>query len=169
MRQIFLILFFISTFICTSFAVEKHHTKFIKSFERWRVFEKNRTKECVIISEPVYSNGFAGFRDIPHVMFTLIKGKKLTFSNYSGFIINKQQAIQVLVGDKRFLLKPYRDFSAFTYDSNDDVELINILLKNRDNIRVRSVNKDLEVANDYYEFKGLDKAFEFVKNNSNCN
>jgi hypothetical protein len=169
MKQTFLILFFISTFICSSFAEDKHNTKFIKHFERWRVFEKNKTKECVIIAEPIYSNGFAGFRDIPHVMFTLLKGKKLTFSNYSGFIINKQQPIQVFVDDKRFLLKPYRDFFAFTYDSNDDVELINTLLKNSGNIQVRSVNKNLEVANDYYEFKGLDKAFEFVKNNSNCN
>ena len=170
MKKNFLIilLILISTFSCNTFAAGKHHTKFIKHFGSWRVFEKDKTKECVIISEPLNSRGFPGFRDIPYVMFTFIKGNQFTFSNYSGFIINKQKGIQVFVGEKQFLLKPYRDFFAFTYDSNDDIELINALLKNREGIRIRSFNKDLEVANDYYEFKGLDNAFEFVKNNHNC-
>ena len=128
MKRNFLIalLILIYTFSSKAFAEEKHHTKFIKHFARWRVFEKqkDKTKECVIISEPSHSNGFPGFRDIPHVIFTFVKEHRFTFSNYSGFIINKQKGVLVYVGEKQFLLKPYRDFFAFTYDSIDDVEFI---------------------------------------------
>jgi hypothetical protein len=164
---LFLLLFSLDV---SAFAEAHHKTKFLKQFDKWRVFEKTQDigRECFIVSEPSHSTGFPGFRDIPHAIFSTVKGGAFTFSVYSGFVINKQEPIQVFVGSKRFYLKLYRDFFAYTYDSRDDVSLVNAVLQDRDTIRIRTVSREKEVANDYYAFKGLDKAFEFVNNNPNC-
>jgi hypothetical protein len=168
-KNLILFLLFISMNF-SAFAETQHKTRFLKQFDKWRVFEKTQEigKECFIVSEPHHSTGFPGFRDIPHAIFSTVKGGAFTFSVYSGFVINKQEPIQVFVGSKRFYLKLYRDFFAYTYDSRDDVSLINSVLQDRDTIRIRTVSREKEVANDYYAFKGLDKAFEFVNKNPNC-
>lgn len=78
--------------------------------------------------------------------------------------MDRQEPIEVFIGDKRFALSHYRDFFGRTNDKNDDQAIVNAALLTGDTIRVRSLSRAMEVANDYYDFKGLDKALAFVKN-----
>jgi hypothetical protein len=51
---------------------------------------------------------------------------------------------------------------------NDDVKLINAVLMSKSIMRVRVASAESEVANDYYDLDGIDKAFAFLKQNYNC-
>ncbi len=169
MMRIFLVLFiFLLPIKC--FAQAEEGAKFIKSFNTWKVFvkqDKNKS-HCAVIANPISTTGFPGFRDIPYVGFVSTKGNNFSFSIYAGFVINKDKPIQVFVDDNLFYLKFYRDFFAYTYDANDDVKLINTTLISRGIMRVRVESKEKEVANDYYDLKGLESAFAFLKQNYNC-
>lgn len=166
----FFIVFIVFLLPINCFAAIEEGAKFIKSFDTLKVFvRKDKSKShCAIIANPISTTGFPGFRDIPYVGFTSAKGNNFSFSIYSGFVINKEKPIQVFVDDSLFYLKFYRDFFAYTYDANDDVRLINTTLISKSIMRVRVESKEKEVANDYYDLKGLGSAFAFLKQNYNC-
>lgn len=157
-------------FFSTCFAAQEVGSKLVKTFDTWRVFVRieNNKRHCSIIANPILTKGFPGFRDIPYVGFTSTKEGQFSFSIYTGFAINKTQPIQVFVGEEVFFLKLYREFFAYTYDANDDVKLINLSLLSKSPLRVRAESKEHEVANDYYDLKGLQKAFKFLKEHYNC-
>ncbi len=167
--RIFLVLF-VLLYKTTCFAAVEEGAKFIKNFNTWKIFIKHEKDKahCAIIANPISTSGFPGFRDIPYIGFVSTKGSNFSFSIYAGFVIDKDKPIQVFVDDSLFYLKFYRDFFAYTYDANDDVKLLNKVLINQSVMRVRVENKSKEVANDYYDLKGLWQAFAFLKQNYNC-
>ena len=135
------------------------------------VFEKEfpkddgtRIKRCVCISHPSTSLGFSGFRDIPHIVFTKINNNNYTISLYTGFVIDKNKPIELLTGRNKFFLQVYRDFFAHTYNSTDDVNIVNSAMKNRQTLITRITSNAGDVANDHYDFKGLDKAIQYMNN-----
>lgn len=170
MTKIILSIFFIILCQINSFAGVEEGAKFVKNFNKWRVFvkeEKNK-QHCTVIANPISTSGFSGFRDLPYIGFVSTKGSNFSFSIYAGFVINKDRPIQVFVNDDLFYLKFYRDFFAYTYDVNDDIKLINTALLSKSILRIRIESKEKEVANDYYDLQGLDKAFAFLKEHYKC-
>lgn len=169
MKRIFLLLITI-LFSTHCFAAVEEGSRFIRNFNKWKVFvrEVNHKSHCAIISNPISTTGFPGFRNMPYIGFTSAPGHNFSFSIYSGFVINKDKPIQVFVDDNLFYLKFYRDAFAHTYDMNDDVKLINAVLISKSIMRVRIESTESEVANDYYDLDGIDKAFAFLKQNYNC-
>jgi hypothetical protein len=169
MTKFFLVLL-ITLLPFNCFAAVEEGAKFIKNFNTWKVFvktEKNK-QHCAIIANPISTSGFPGFRDLPYIGFVSAKGGNFSFSIYAGFVINKDKPIEVFVNDELFCLKFYRDFFAYTCCANDDVRLINSIMISKSILRVRIESKEKEIANDYYNLQGLDKAFTFLKENYNC-
>lgn len=168
MKKIILIILFLTISVSASAVTS---TKFIQKFEEWELFKKTTQNEhhCIIISHPESSAGFPGFRDKPYISFTTVKGGKFTFSIYSGFILNKNEPIQVFIEDNIFFLKIFRNFFAYTYDSNDDEKLLRAIKESKGLMRVRTVNNEMAVANDYYAIKGLSHGLNFMLNSSHCN
>ncbi len=153
----------------TNVHATQYTTTFLQSFHKWHVFKKtfidnDKTlyTRCLCITNPSFSSGFPGFRDIPHIAFTSVDKNNYTFSLYTGFTISKNNPIILLIGNKQFLLRPHRDLFAYTYDSNDDINIVNSALKNHTDFRARIINNTGEVANDHYDFAGLDKAMQYI-------
>lgn len=162
MKTFLFILFLFSPLI----AAADSSTKFIKKINEWEIFKKTHHDEsrCMLISHPVTSNGFPGFRDKPYIGFISVKNGRFTFSIYAGFIINKNQPIQVFIDNDVFYLKISREFFAYTYDNDDDERLVKAVMRNDGVMRIRIVSSEMEITNDYYDLKNLYKAFDFVKN-----
>ena len=174
MKQILIILLIVISQLKSNAAMAaEQNTILLKTFDDWQVMykiDKDDIKHCIVIAAAAHSVGFIGFRETPKAMFSYIKkNKSFTFSMDVGFVINQMEVIKVMIGNKVFYLKPYRDFFAYTYNNEDDQELIFALLQDRKMMRIRTVSQELIVVNDYYNFKSIDKAFNFIKLNSNCN
>lgn len=169
MIRIFILIILLTSFEC--FADISQNTKFVKSFDSWKVFTQtlndNKTR-CSIIANPILTTGFLGFRNIPYVGFSSFDNGEFSFSIYTGFSIDKNKPIKIFIDDHIFYLKFYRDFFAYTYSANDDVRLINAALINQSIMRVRIENTKNLVANDYYDLRGLKDGLQFLKDNYKC-
>lgn len=162
MRWLFIILIF--AFI-SSDAKANYNLSPIKLFDNWYVLGNSNSLQCHAVSTPNYTRVFHGTRDIPYLMISYIPKYFFTISVYSGFELSKSSPFLIQIGSRSYLLKRNRDYFAYTYNSNDDVRIINDIIKNHDLIKVHSYNLNKQLAIDYYPIEGLLRAMTFMMEN----
>jgi hypothetical protein len=134
-------------------------------FDDWRVFKKrsNNKDYCLVIGHSDYTNGFPGFRDAPHLLFSKTKNSNFTLSLYTGIALDNKAPLQLFVGNRSFLLQPYRDFFGYSYRKEEDRSILDLFLQDKAIIEIRLVARDGSVAHDYYSNKGLKSALALAE------
>lgn len=119
---------------------------------------------CHIISIPVETKAYDGLRNLPYFVVTYYDPNMYTVSTYSGFGLDKTKEFTVKANNKFFALKIARDYFAYTYNSADDVRLVNNMMENSSNaLEVRSNGRDGGTSVDFYSLYGFSKAIKYVQ------
>lgn len=159
--KIFLLLslLFVSI-VSTSFASTP-----ISIHKDWTLFEtKIDGKDiCYVASLPIKKEGNYKKRGEPYVIVTRVKGANYDeVSLSSGFLYDPDRDIEVSILKRKFPMFSNEE-KAWTYDRNDDVEMIK-QMKAGAKMYVLGYSKAGTMANDTYSLIGFNEAYEKMIN-----
>lgn len=153
-----IILFFIGTLnLSASTPVSIH-----KDWTLFKIVEGGK-EICYIASLPIKKEGTYKKRGEPYVIVT--RGKKAAYDEISlssGFIFDPDKDIEVSILKRKFPMFSDEE-KAWTYDRNDDVEMVK-QMKAGAKMYVLSYSKFGTTANDTYSLLGFNDAYEKMIN-----
>jgi hypothetical protein len=139
----------------------------MKRFFHWEVYlelGRDGVSTYRAVSVPVDSRVYEEIREDPYLAVTYIHPKMYTFSMRPGFIISAFHPVTLSTLQKSYLLKITRDTFACTYDSFDDVKIVNdIISESKNFVEIRSFDSSFNLAVDYYSTKGLKEAMLYMQ------
>jgi hypothetical protein len=153
LRRIFILFFVISFNVFSAEPISIH-----KSWTLFRVNE-NEKEICYIASLPIEKKGNYKKRGEPYLLIMRMMGNdfdEVTLS--SGFIYDEEKDIEVTILKRKFPLFSHEE-KAWTYDRNDDVEIVK-QMKNGAKMYVVGYSKAGTFANDTYSLMGFNEAYE---------
>jgi|GEM_PF-1326476 len=147
-------------------AISESQATYVKRvFGSWEALSGNVNGEdtCVALSHPVDTRIYEDVRDVPYLAVSY--NKELTISISPGFELSNSNPVTLTVNDTPRLLKNSRDFFAHTYNSIDDVRIINDMRLDRKFCKAVSYDDEEHVAIDYYSLEGFTDAIEYLRKN----
>lgn len=148
---IFICFFSFSVFATTPISVHRDWTLF-------RIEDKGKVI-CCITSLPIEKSGNYKRRGEPYVIVTREKGAAYDeVSLSSGFLFDVDKDIEVSILKRKFPMFSNQE-KAFTYDRNDDVEMVK-QMKAGAKMYVLGYSKAGTFANDTYSLLGFNDAYE---------
>lgn len=154
-------------FYFTYFAEAQNIKKEQRNIGNWIAYiEQNGNKKvCYTYSNPVQTRLYEGERKSPYFNINYFDGKGMTITVYTGYEMTAKYPVTINIENKDVNLNNiFRDY-AVTYDSSQDMYLINLFIKtNEDHFFVKSYKDKDNVALDYYSLSGLKEALKYLKN-----
>ena len=137
----------------------------IAHYQHWTVFQIKKKKNdnykeiCYVMSKPIEKKGTTKKKRSPYMIVMRKKGSKYDeVSLSSGFIFKPHTDITISILKRTFPLFPEYE-KAFTYDINDDIEIVK-QMKLGAKVYITSYSKSDYVANDTYSLLGFTEAYE---------
>lgn len=155
MKKVYILLFFVlfanSLFASAPISVHKDWTLF-----KTKVDNKDI---CYVASLPIKKEGTYKKRGEPYVMIMREKGKNFDeVSVSSGFLYNQDKDIEITILKRKFPLFA-NDEKAWTYDKNDDIEIVK-QMQNGAKMYVLGYSKGNSKAYDTYSLFGFTEAYK---------
>lgn len=150
-------------------AAEDQQSK-VGQFASWVILKGNSGGQtyCYAFSEPDHSWYSKALDTRSPYLLMVYKGyQQITFSSHLGFEINKQTPIMLEIDDSDILLDTTPPYSAKTYSSTQDIQILNAIVEGDDYIKVKSFTKYGQYVADYYKVDGILKAINFMEKNCN--
>jgi len=155
MKKILIITFLLITFTASASASTP-----ISIYKDWTLFQttENGKEICYIASLPIKKEGTYKKRGEPYAMVMREKGAQYDeVSISSGFIYDPDKDVEVSILKRKFPLFS-NDEKAWTYDRNDDIEIIK-QIKLGAKMYVLGYSKTGDRANDTYSLIGFNEAY----------
>ncbi|HSQ97893.1 MAG TPA: invasion associated locus B family protein [Rickettsiales bacterium] len=156
MRILIRTIFFLLIFVANSLASTP-----ISIFKDWTLFksQENGKEICYIASLPINKEGNYKKRGEPYATVMREKGAKYDeISVSSGFLYDPDKDIEISILKRKFPLFP-NDEKAWTYDRNDDIEIVK-QMKIGNKMYILSYSKSGNKAIDTYSLIGFSEAYE---------
>ena len=133
--------------------------------KNWTLFKStvNGKEMCYIVSLPIKKEGNYKRRGEPYALVSKVKGNDYEeVSMSSGFIYDPDKDIEVLISKRKFPMFSNEE-KAWTYDKNDDVEMVKYMKKGT-TMNVIGYSKLGFMANDTYSLMGFTEAYDNLIN-----
>lgn len=133
--------------------------------KNWTLFKStvNGKEMCYIVSLPIKKEGNYKRRGEPYALVSKVKGNDYEeVSMSSGFIYDPDKDIEVLISKRKFPMFSNEE-KAWTYDKNDDVEMVKYMKKGT-TMNVIGYSKLGFMANDTYSLMGFTEAYDNMIN-----
>lgn len=133
--------------------------------KNWTLFKStvNGKEMCYIVSLPIKKEGNYKRRGEPYALVSKVKGNDYEeVSMSSGFIYDPDKDIEVLISKRKFPMFSNEE-KAWTYDKNDDVEMVKYMKKGT-TMNVIGYSKLGFMANDAYSLMGFTEAYDNMIN-----
>lgn len=133
--------------------------------KNWTLFKStvNGKEMCYIVSLPIKKEGNYKRRGEPYALVSKVKGNDYEeVSMSSGFIYDPDKDIEVLISRRKFPMFSNEE-KAWTYDKNDDVEMVKYMKKGT-TMNVIGYSKLGFMANDTYSLMGFTEAYDNMIN-----
>jgi len=136
------------------------------SFFYWKIYEMNDDdsdfKKCYIVNSPFKTDSSDPARKKPFMMVTRFQKDRIEeVSIYGGFEFKINGPILMLIDEQQFLLKSNIDY-AWSRSRSDDIRIIEKLLESTE-VKIRSDSNVGNYAVDFYNLKGIAKAFKRMR------
>jgi hypothetical protein len=139
----------------------------MEHYKQWSIYLEFNDDGSILyraISNPIEMRVYDGIRDNPYIAVTYIHPLMYTISVYPGFIIGKMAPTILNTIQNSYLLRISWNTFAYTYDSQDDVNILNdIISSNTSLIEIRSIDNGGNIAVDYYSTLGLKDAMLYMQ------
>ena len=148
------------------FAKAENIQKEQRNIGNWIAYIKQdgNKKVCYAYSNPVQTRLYEGERKPPYVNINYLGGKGMTITAYIGYEITTKYPVTINIENKGVNLNNISRDYAVTYDSSQDMYLINLFIKTtEDYFTVKSYKDKDNVALDYYSLSGLKEALKFLE------
>ena len=123
----------------------------------------NGKEMCYIVSLPIKKEGNYKRRGEPYALVSKVKGNDYEeVSMSSGFIYDPDKDIEVLISKRKFPMFSNEE-KAWTYDKNDDIEMVKYMKKGT-TMNVIGYSKLGFMANDTYSLMGFTEAYNNMIN-----
>lgn len=133
--------------------------------KNWTLFKStvNGKEMCYIVSLPIKKEGNYKRRGEPYALVSKVKGNDYEeVSMSSGFIYDPDKDIEVLISKRKFPMFSNEE-KAWTYDKNDDIEMVKYMKKGT-TMNVIGYSKLGFMANDTYSLMGFTEAYNNMIN-----
>jgi hypothetical protein len=128
--------------------------------------KKSNKKICYTYSNPVEQRLFYGKREKPYFNINYLGDKKFTITVYPGYNILNNLPMLVNVENHNIKLDTSQYAYAITYNSAQDMYLINLLIKSTQNyFYVKSYKEKKNISVDYYSLSGFVESLKYLQNN----
>lgn len=134
----------------------------------WKIYftyDDTGRKVCRAVSSPIETKVYEGIRNTPYISVTYIAPNVYTISTYAGFVINTDKNFTININKHTYQLKPTRTYFAYTYNSDDDINIINDMIIADDYIKIKLYDQVLGIAIDYYTLDGFKSALLYMEKN----
>lgn len=162
-------LLIILLFISPTNAKEEPQSK-LGQFSGWTLLKGTSDGHtyCYAFSEPYYSL-YTTTKNTPSpYLLVVYQGhRQITFTSRLGFEITDKSKVLLEVNDKDILLNATPPYSAMTYSSAQDVQLLNEIIESNKYVKVKGFTRLGEYVADYYKVDGLLKTINFMEKNCN--
>ena len=152
----------ICLFIFSFLLIEKSYSSIPISIHKdWTLFEVKIDNDdiCYIESLPIQKTGNYKKRGEPYFIVMRKKGfKEDEISLSSGFIFKEKKDVEISILKRKFPLFIDNE-RAWTYDRNDDIEIVK-QMKMGAKLYVTSYSMEDYIANDTYSLIGFNEAYE---------
>ncbi len=145
------------------YANHKKDIGLIKQYKDWNIYKINKKnyQVCYAISTPFLTKGNKFKRAQPYFIVNNLTNDADEIMVTSGFFYKKNLDIEISIGTKKFYLFGHKNL-AWTYNKNDDIDLIKEMQKN-DEFIVTSYNEEGKINIDKYSLIGFRKAYFKLK------
>lgn len=161
-----IVLSLLSTCIC-NFAKAQGIKKEQRNIGNWITYieQKSNKKICYLYSNPVKSSLYQGERKTPFLNINYLGKKQFTITVNTGYTIATTYPTSIHIENKTIDLDTRYEDYAITYDSAQDMYLINLFIKSLDSyFYVRSHESETRFSIDYYSLSGLKEALQYIEN-----
>ena len=149
--------------------VSKQHVSKNKKFGNWitHIEQKGNKKICYIYSIPTKTRIFDGIRGVPYFCVNYFINEGFSISVNPGFKIAENTPFEIIIEKKATNLNTFNSYYAVTYNSDQDIYLINKLIKTAaDYFVIKSTSYQKKLTMDYYNLSGFLEALKYLE--SNC-
>ena len=153
-----LILFFV-------LAVHAYSATPVSIYKNWTLFKStvDGKEMCYIVSLPIKKQGNYKRRGEPYALVSKLKGAEYEeVSMSSGFLYDPDKDIEVSISKRKFPMFSDEE-KAWTYDRNDDIEMIKYMKKGT-LMNVVGYSEVGFMANDTYSLMGFTEAYNSMIN-----
>jgi hypothetical protein len=125
----------------------------LAKLDGWKLIKVESS--CFIFGTPLYSQGFTGFREKPHLLMKGYNKSLNSLTVFGGFPLQTSLPVQLIADEHSFLLEPYRTSFAIDDRNFNYSNFIKSLIQDGHLLHIRLVGQDGAVAHDYYDVRSL--------------
>lgn len=144
----------LAIFLSTSTSFAKSSVVRIGDWNIMKV-EKDGHKQCTAYAKPFRTKGSTFDRQKPYAVVEYRGVKSYSFGVSPGYNIDATKGVILKIDNKSRLLDIKLAGNAWTFSANQDVNLMNDMMKNQKFMEIRSYDGNDNTTVDYYSLKGL--------------